>query len=143
MESLDGPTLSGCAHRRAERHHGGLVSRLVSRIQACRPERPRTPSRIAPTSIYALVPEPGGGILDGLVSHHDADHGDETDGQRVGQGDPTDGRWRWRASRGAGGKEHRERAAEPEMESLARQCGARAAAYRRPAMATGVDRRRR
>src|ERR1035437_10784136 len=57
MESLDGPTLSGCAHRRAERHLGGLVSRLVPRMQACRPERPRTPSRIAPTSIYALYRE--------------------------------------------------------------------------------------
>src|SRR5450759_293940 len=54
MESLDGPTLSGGAHRRAERHLGGLVSRLVPRIQARRSESPRTPGRIAPTSIYAL-----------------------------------------------------------------------------------------
>ncbi len=31
----------------------------------------------------AAVFEPGGGVLAGLVSHHDADHGDETDGQRL------------------------------------------------------------
>ena len=47
-------------------------------------------------------------------------------------------RTRTRASRRAGGQGHRERTPESEMESLARQCGARAGAHRRPAMGPGV-----
>ena len=34
----------------------GLISSasILTQIQVCRPERPRTPSRMAPTSVYAL-----------------------------------------------------------------------------------------
>jgi hypothetical protein len=70
--------------------------------------------------------------------HIDADHGDETDGQRPGERTARTGGDEQPASRGAGAEEHRERAPESEMESLAWQRRTRMGAYRRPAMGVGV-----
>jgi hypothetical protein len=72
--------------------------------------------------------------------YHDANHSDEADGQRAGEGREGAGPDGRRASCGRGTKEHGGRAPEFEMESLARQCGARARAHRRPPVGAGLNR---
>src|ERR1035437_6131317 len=74
MESLDGPTLSGGAHRGAERHVGELFSRLVPRIPTCRSESRRTLGRIAAHEV--------------LCSPDGDDAGDEEDDRSVAAGGP-------------------------------------------------------